>query len=237
MIKKAAAQPPDMPPLVSDWNGARRPDHGPLVGMFSRVEALTRAHLPEIYDAFAADIDGAIWRYLPYGPFDNYSTFANWVDKKCFDHNPLFYAIIDSASGRACGMASYLRVNPEAGSIEVGNINFAPELQRSIAATEAMYLMMHNAFEALGYRRYEWKCNDANVASKAAALRLGFTAEGVHRQAAVIKGRNRDTAWFAVLDSEWPKCGAAFRDWLAPENFDDQGRQKQRLTALRLKSD
>lgn len=233
MIKKPAAPSPDLPPLVHDWTGARRPDHRTLEGAFSLVEALRRAHLRQIYDAFAADSNGAIWCYLPYGPFETFSAFANWVEGKCFDQDPLFYAIIDKASGRACGMASYLRVNPEAGSIEVGNINFAPELQRSIAATEAMYLMMHNAFEVLGYRRYEWKCNDANARSKAAALRLGFTAEGVHRQAAVIKGRNRDTAWFSVLDSEWPTCAAAFRDWLSPNNFDDQGNQKQRLAALR----
>jgi len=229
MISKIAD--PQRP--VPGCHGARRPDHGALTGMFCSLEPLTRAHIPDLFAAFSADAKGVIWDYLPYGPFPNEVDFADWVDKTCFRDDPFFYAIIDTHSGRAVGMASFLRIDPAAGSIEVGHINFSPALQRSRAATEAMYLMMDYAFEALGYRRYEWKCNAANDRSKQAALRLGLTAEGVFRQATVTKGRNRDTAWFSILDSEWPICRDAFTQWLAPGNFDADGRQKMSLAALR----
>jgi RimJ/RimL family protein N-acetyltransferase len=145
--------------------------------------------------------------------------------------DPVFFAIHGLQTGRWAGVASYLRITPEAGSIEVGHINLSPELQRTRAATEAMYLMMGRAFEA-GYRRYEWKCNALNLGSRRAAQRLGLSYEGVFRQAAVIKGRNRDTAWFAAIDGEWPALKAAFETWLDPANFDDSGRQRRSLAVL-----
>ena len=146
--------------------------------------------------------------------------------------DPLFHAIIDLGSGKPTGVASYLRIDPQIGSIEVGHINYSPLLQRTVAATEAMYLMMVRAFDELGYRRYEWKCDNANAKSRAAAERLGFTFEGVFRQCTIYKGRNRDTAWFSMLDKEWPAVKEAFQTWLDPSNFDDTGKQKQSLSAL-----
>jgi len=143
--------------------------------------------------------------------------------------------IIDLATGTATGVASYLRIDPAAGSIEVGHINYSPKLQRTIAATEAMYLMMRRAFDELGYRRYEWKCNALNAPSRSAATRLGFAYEGIFRQADVVKGRNRDTAWYAITDDEWPKLRAAFDCWLDPANFDAAGNQRVSLSSLTAK--
>ena len=147
--------------------------------------------------------------------------------------DPYFYAVVDGASGRASGVVSFLRVAPEHGVIEIGHVWFGGPLQRTPQATEAIFLLARHAFEVLGYRRLEWKCDAANARSKAAALRFGFTAEGVFRQHMVIKGRNRDTAWFSIVDGEWPTVGAAFRAWLAPENFDADGRQRAALAARR----
>lgn len=222
---------------LTDWQGARRPDHGILAGTHCRLEPIKRDHVADLFSAYSADETGANWQYLPYGPFVEQDEFAKWVDRTCFRDDPFFYAIIETTGNRPIGMASYLRVNPDAGSIEVGHINFAPALQRKPAASETMFLMMRHAFEDLGYRRYEWKCNNENLRSKAAALRLGFSAEGVFRQAAISKGRNRDTAWFSVLDNEWPRCRAAFLNWLSPENFDEDGRQKTGLATFRKRGD
>ncbi len=156
---------------------------------------------------------------------------ARWVQRMSTSDDPLFFAVIDSASARAVGVASYLRIDPPNGAIEVGHIAYSPPLQQTRAATEAMYLMMQRAF-ALGYRRYEWKCDALNAASRAAAQRLGLSYEGVFRQASVYKGRNRDTAWYAAIDRDWPRLDAAFRSWLNPENFDADGRQRERLSEL-----
>lgn len=145
--------------------------------------------------------------------------------------DPLFFAIVDSTSGEAIGVASYLRISPSSGSIEVGHLNFSPKLQRTPAATEAMFLMMRHAFE-LGYRRYEWKCDSLNDPSRQAALRLGLSFEGIFRQATVRKGRNRDTAWYAAIDKEWPALCTAFDRWLSPSNFDEQGHQRVSLSSL-----
>ena len=149
----------------------------------------------------------------------------------CLGDDPLFFAILDRADGKPAGVASYLRITPASGSIEVGHIHDAPRLQRSPAATEAMYLLMQRAFE-LGYRRYEWKCDALNAPSRAAALRLGFQYEGLFRQAVIYKGRNRDTTWFSIIDGEWPRLKRAYEQWLAPENFDGGGRQKRGLSEL-----
>jgi RimJ/RimL family protein N-acetyltransferase len=174
-----------------------------------------------------------LWLYLWEGPFRDRASFDADLRRKAESADPLYYAILDNASGEAVGHAAYLRMVPQHRVIEVGSIIYTPRLQRTVGATEAMYLMARHAFEDLGNRRYEWKCHALNAVSHAAALRLGFTYEGTFRQHMIIKGRNRDTAWFSMLDSEWPRCKAAFEQWLAPENFDDQGKQRQSLAEMR----
>jgi RimJ/RimL family protein N-acetyltransferase len=188
-------------------------------------------HAMPLYEANAPDTEGSSWTYLAYGPFDNASSYRTWLSANCLGEDPLFFAIVDAADDRPAGVASYLRIAPAAGSIEVGHIHFTPRLKRSPAATEAMYLMMKWAFEA-GYRRYEWKCDALNAASRAAAQRLGLSFEGIFRQATVYKDRNRDTAWYAAIDAEWPALRAAFQAWLAPSNFEPDGRQRLRLSDL-----
>ena len=209
------------------------PDKSVLSGQHCRLEPLTLAHGKGLLAAFRADDEGVIWDFLPYGPFDSWPAFEAFLEASCLATDPFFYAIIDSVSDQPVGMASYLRITPSHGVIEVGHINFAPALQRTPAATEAMYLMMRQVFDVWGYRRYEWKCNDLNNRSKQAAHRLGFCFEGVFRQAAVIKGHNRDTAWFSMLDSEWPTIKTGFERWLDVANFDETGKQRQSLMQLR----
>jgi RimJ/RimL family protein N-acetyltransferase len=215
---------------VPDWQPRPRPLGAVLTGRTCRLEGLSRAHAADLFAADALDSDGRSWTYLPYGPFGTLAEYEGWVDAYAGKPDPMFYAVIDTASDRAVGVASYLRIDPANGSIEVGHIHFSPLLQRRAAATEAMYLMMKHAFD-LGYRRYEWKCNALNRPSRAAAQRLGLSYEGLFRQAAVVRGRNRDTAWFAAIDSEWPALRAAFERWLAPSNFDAHGQQRAPLAA------
>ena len=217
---------------LDDWKPPPRPPRDPMVGRFCRVELLDpEQHAADLYDAYALDTEGRIWTYLPYGPFETFEGYLGWMDDYCRGSDPLFHAIVDNATGKAVGVASYLRITPASGSIEVGHINYSPLLQRTPAATEAMYLMMKLAFE-LGYRRYEWKCDALNAKSRAAAQRYGLSFEGVFRQATVYKGRNRDTAWYAAIDWEWPALEDAFSRWLDPTNFDDCGRQRVRLADL-----
>lgn len=216
--------------IVADWEPPPRPDWAMREGRYVRLERLD----PERHAAalFAANrADDAIWDYLPYGPFAEIETYRQWLSCMAAMEDPRFYALIDRATGLAGGVASYLRIDPAAGSIEVGHINLAPVLQRSRAATEAMFLMMEWAFEA-GYRRYEWKCNALNLGSRRAVGRLGLSHEGIFRQATVVKGRNRDTAWYAAIDKEWPALRAAFTRWLDPANFDADGRQRESLAVL-----
>jgi RimJ/RimL family protein N-acetyltransferase len=186
-------------------------------------------HAAALFEADAADAEGRSWTYLPDGPFATLTDYRDWMWATCLGEDPLFFAVIDLAAGRPAGLVSYLRITPAAGSIEVGHIHYSPLLQRSPAATEAMFLMMGWAFEA-GYRRYEWKCDALNAASRAAAQRLGLSFEGVFRQATVYKGRNRDTAWYAAIDAEWPALREAFLAWLDPGNFDEDGEQRTRLS-------
>lgn len=227
------APPPDSPPLgaqVPDWQPPAAPEGALLRGSYAELAPLeAEAHAALLYRAYAGQ--DQVWDYLPYGPFHSAALYHRWVRDNAGRPDPFFYAIRNLESGAWEGVASYLRVSPEMGSIEVGHINYAPALQRTRAATEAMYLMMRWAFEA-GYRRYEWKCNALNLGSRRAAERLGLSYEGVFRQAAVVKGRNRDTAWFAAIDSEWPALREAFEAWLAPTNFDAEGRQRERLGDL-----
>lgn len=230
----AAAAPLDLPvgEVVDNWSPRPRPARRAMRGRYCTVAPLSiDDHAADLFAANRRDRENRIWVYLPYGPFDTLDAYRHWLAGECLGDDPLFFSVIDHRTGRAAGVASYLRIKPAAGSIEVGHINYAPALQRTPAATEAMFLLMQNAF-ALGYRRYEWKCNALNAKSCAAAVRLGFTFDGVFRQATVAKGRNRDTAWYAVIDKEWQPLQAAFEAWLSPGNFDAAGRQRQSLSAM-----
>lgn len=219
-------------PPVEGWAPPPRPPREPLLGRYCRVEPLEiERHAADLHAANCAAADGRDWTYLAYGPFDSLEGYQTWMQRVCLGDDPLFHAIVDGATGKAIGVASYLRIEPASGSIEVGHINYSSLLQRSPAATEAMYLMMRRVFE-LGYRRYEWKCDALNARSRAAAQRYGFSFEGIFRQATIYKGRNRDTAWYAMIDQEWPALQAAFLEWLDPANFDLDGRQRARLADL-----
>jgi RimJ/RimL family protein N-acetyltransferase len=218
--------------IVADWHAPPRPSRAPLEGRYCRLEPLDAArHAADLYAANARDPDGRMWTYMPYGPFANLEAYRNWMQAASATDDPHFLAIVDRTSSTAVGVASFLRIDPGSGSIEVGHLAFSPLLQRTTAATEAMFLMMEWAFVA-GYRRYEWKCNALNAPSRAAAQRLGLSFEGIFRRATVVKGRNRDTAWYAATDAEWPALAHAYRTWLAPENFDAAGRQRLSLASL-----
>lgn len=228
------SNPPSQPVgfLIPDWKPADRPVHKLLTGRFCSLEPLDAArHAAEIFSANALDAEGRNWTYLPYGPFESLSSYSSWVEKFSATSDPLFFAIVSNATGAAVGVASFLRIDPANGSIEVGHLNFSPLMQRTPVATEAMHLMMKEAF-GLGYRRVEWKCNALNKPSRRAAQRLGFSFEGVMRHAAVIKGHNRDTVWYAAIDQEWPALNEAFESWLSPENFDGAGKQRVALSEL-----
>lgn len=213
------------------WKPLVVPARPTLQGRHVRVEPLNAArHGSDLWRAIAQDKDARMWTYLPNGPYAQEADYAAWLAQAEASRDPMFFAIVEQGSGQALGVASYLRIDPANGVIEVGHIAFAPRLQRSTAASEAMYLMMRHVFE-LGYRRYEWKCNALNAPSRRAALRLGFSFEGVFRQAAVVKGCNRDTAWYAMIDRDWPALRQAWEQWLDEQNF-EQGRQRTSLATL-----
>ncbi|MDE1713255.1 GNAT family N-acetyltransferase [Chromobacterium amazonense] len=215
---------------VEGWTSAASPPRQVLTGSHGRVEPLdAERHGAQLYEALHQMAGGANWTYLSHGPFSSLEDWQTWMQANAGREDPQFYAIVDARDDVAIGLCSYLRIEPADGCIEVGFLNFSPRLQRSRLATEAMYLMMRNAFE-LGYRRYEWKCDAQNTPSVKAALRLGFTFEGLFRQARTNKGRNRDTAWFSILDHEWPQRRRALELWLADANFDAQGRQLRSLS-------
>ena len=217
---------------VANWQPPLRPTRDPMVGQFCRLESLDASrHAADLHAANALDVEGRNWTYLPYGPFTKLDQYVHWVNNASVGDDPLFFAILDHSTGRAIGVASFLRIDPKNGSIEVGHINYSPLCQRRPAATEAMYLMMKRAFE-LGYRRYEWKCDALNAKSRGAATRLGLSFEGIFRQATVYKNRNRDTAWYSVLDTDWPALEGAFQLWLDPSNFDNHGHQRTGLSQL-----
>ncbi len=218
---------------LPDWQPRARPPRSPMEGRACRVEVIDpERHAADLHAANREDRAGSIWSYLPYGPFDSLAAYRDWMASACLGEDPLFHAVIDKQSGKAVGVASYLRIEPAVGVIEVGHINYAPALQRSVAATEAMFLLMRRVFDEMGYRRYEWKCDALNAGSRSAAERLGFTYEGIFRQATVYKARNRDTAWYGLIDRDWPAVKAAFESWLEPCNFDEMGRQKDSLSVL-----
>ncbi|MGH7046329.1 MAG: GNAT family N-acetyltransferase [Stellaceae bacterium] len=216
------------------WSARPLPPRSAIEGRFCRVEPLDpERHAAQLFAANSDDREGRNWTYLPYGPFPSFAPFRDWIEAASRTTDPLRHAIIDVRSGEAVGIASLMRIDPAVGVIEVGGITYSPRLQRKPAATEAMYLLMRRVFDELGYRRYEWKCDALNAASRAAAERLGFRYEGLFRQATVYKGRNRDTAWFSILDREWPQLRAAFERWLDPANFDAAGHQRAGLASLR----
>ena len=225
---------PDETPEFGDplggWTPPRRPDFDRIEGATVSLERLDPdRHAASLFAACSAD--DRVWDYLPYGPFPAADDYRAWARRMAEAQDPFFLAIVPKHRGVATGVASYLRITPEAGSIEVGHICLSPALQGTVAATEAMFLMADWAFSA-GYRRYEWKCDALNRPSRRAAMRLGFSFEGVFRQAAVVKGRNRDTAWFAIIDRDWPALRAAHVAWLDPGNFRPDGLQLRRLSDL-----
>ena len=230
MRERAPAAPP-IGPTLPGWEPRPHPSRVPMEGRFCRLEPLDAGvHAAGLQQAYALDQEGLGWTYLPYGPFPDPDAFEAWVAEAAASDDPLFFAILD-AQDAPVGMASYLRIMPAIGTIEVGHIHYSPSLQRTAAATETMYLMMRHALEDLGYRRYEWKCDALNAPSRRAAERLGFTYEGTHRQATIYKGRNRDTAWYSILDGEWPRVREALEAWLDPGNFDAAGEQRTELGA------
>ncbi|TWP37873.1 GNAT family N-acetyltransferase [Leekyejoonella antrihumi] len=224
--------------IVQGWTAPAVPSATVLKGHYCRLERLDpEKHAEQLFAADSLDTDGGSWTYLPYGPFRDLASYQDWVTVKSRSTDPMFYAVVttdaagDAAVDAAVGVLSYLRITPAAGSIEVGHVHYSPLLQRQRAATEAQFLLMHHVFEDLGYRRYEWKCDALNAPSRAAAQRLGFCYEGRFRQATVVKGRNRDTAWYAITDIDWPHVQHALTTWLHSDNFDEFARQREPLRA------
>ena len=222
-----------MPSKIShsvNFRSAKFPSKKQLVGKYSILKPLNfKNHAGELFKNFSLDKTNTLWTYMPYGPFKNLPSFKSYLKKNCLNKDPFFYAIYSKRLKSFCGVASYLRIKPAIGTIEVGWITYAPNLQRTVEATEAMYLMMKNVFENLGYRRYEWKCDNLNQKSKKSAQRLGFKFEGVFRQATIYKKRNRDSAWFSIIDKEWKQCKKKFQIYLKRSNFDNDLRECKKL--------
>ncbi len=219
--------------VVDNWSGANFPSKATIVGQYCKLEVLSiNDHAEALFNAFSQDAEHRNWVYLPYGPFEKIADFKQWLQFITSGSDPMLYAIVDQQSNEAIGLAGYLSINPIHGVIEVGHVHFSPKLQNTPVATEAIFLLMQSVFDELGYRRCEWKCNALNEKSKSAALRFGFSFEGVFRQALVVKKRNRDTAWYSLLDSEWSNAKKRFELWLKPENFDTKGKQKTKLQSI-----
>jgi RimJ/RimL family protein N-acetyltransferase len=212
-------------------HAAEPPQKTQLEGGFVRIEPLDpERHGRHLWQEMAGH--DPLWTYMAYGPFNDQASFQSWLESRAKLDDPLSFAIIEKSSGRALGIATLMEIRPSMGVIEIGHILFSPAMQRTPCSTEAVFLLMHYSFETLGYRRFEWKCNNDNAPSRSAAARFGFTFEGVFRQHMIVKGRNRDTAWFSIIDSEWPERKKAFETWLSPDNFDENGRQLTSLSAL-----
>ena len=221
-------------PSLPQWRTRPRPQRIILNGRYCRLEPIDAArHAVDLFEAFSLAPDGSDWTYMAGGPFPDLASYQAYAVAQQQSDDPLHFAVIDLTSGRAVGTLSLMRIDPANGVVEVGHVAFSPRLKRSRAATEAQFLLMQHAFDDLGYRRYEWKCDSLNGPSRQAAQRLGFSFEGIFRQAVVYKGRSRDTAWFSIIDGEWPRLRDAFTRWLAPDNFDADGLQRQALSALR----
>jgi RimJ/RimL family protein N-acetyltransferase len=216
---------------LPDWQTCEHPRGAIMKGKLCRLEPVdVDKHAHDLFVAFSQDPDSRNWTYLPYGPFATEEELRSWISSTCLGDDPCFFSVIDLATGKAVGVASYLRIVPGVGVIEVGHIHFSPLMQGRPISTEAMYLMMRQVFDVWGYRRYEWKCDALNRPSCAAAQRLGFMFEGIFRQATMYKRRNRDTAWYSILDREWPAAKAVFESWLEAGNFDAVGGQKTSLS-------
>lgn len=219
-------------PAMPEWTPRAQPTGITLKGRFCRLEPIDAAqHAADLFAAYRIAPQG--WTYMVAGPFEREEDYCAYAETIAKSSDPRHFAVIDLKTGKAVGTLSLMRIDPNNGVIEVGNVMFSPLLQQTPISTEAQFLLMAYAFDELGYRRYEWKCDALNAPSRTTADRLGFTFEGIFRQALVYKGRGRDTAWFSIIDSEWPKVKSAFQAWLAPQNFDADGRQKQSLKALR----
>lgn len=230
--KDAFGKPVGYP--VENWKKCQVPPHSDMIGAHVIVSPLDVARdAKQLFDANSVADDGSRFTYLFTDAFDDFEAYKAWLEGMAANQDPMLHTIIDKATNKAVGVAALMRIDPTHGTIEVGNINYAPALSKTIGGTEAMYLMMKRAFDELGYRRYEWKCDDQNAPSRAAATRYGFTYEGTFRNHMIYKGRNRDTAWFAITVEEWPAIKAAFEAWIAPDNFDENGQQRHRLQDLR----
>jgi RimJ/RimL family protein N-acetyltransferase len=217
---------------VPDWTAPPPLPRQALHGRLCIVEPLdAELHAEQLFDATSRDGEGRMWTYMGYGPFASLTQFRRWLEERSRSDDPLFFAVVDRHSGCAQGLAAYLRIDRPNGAAEIGHLAFSPLLQRQAPATEALYLMIRNVFD-LGYRRCEWKCDALNGASRAAAERLGFVHEGIFRQAMVYKGRNRDTAWYSIIDADWPALDVVLRCWLDPNNFDEHGRQRMSLSSM-----
>jgi RimJ/RimL family protein N-acetyltransferase len=215
------------------WSARPLPPRTVAEGRYCRLEPIDPAkHAQGLFEAISDDSEGRSWTYMAYGPFPTFAEYEEWMKATCLGGDPLFHVLVDKATERPVGVAGLLRIDPKNGVIEVGHIHYSPRLKRTRVATEGMFLLMKRVFDELGYRRYEWKCDALNEPSRRAAERLGFTFEGIFRQAIVYKGRNRDTAWFSIVDREWPALRAAYEAWLDPANFDDSGRQRRALATL-----
>ncbi len=219
---------------VTGWQPRERPARVTIEGRFCRIEPIDLdRHAADLFEAYGTAADGRDWTYLFAEPFTDFAAFREYLAKAAASSDPFHYAVIDRASGKAVGTFALMRIEPVHGVIEVGSVTFSPRLKQTPVSTEAQYLLMRYAFDDLGYRRYEWKCDSLNAPSRKTALRLGFQFEGIFRQAIVYKGRNRDTAWFAIIDQDWPLVKAAFEKWLSKENFDAHGQQRASLASLR----
>jgi RimJ/RimL family protein N-acetyltransferase len=219
---------------VIGWTPRERPARTTIDGVHCRIEPLdVERHGTDLFEAYGKAGDGRDWTYLFSNAFTDFAAFREHLVKAAASNDPLHYTIIERASGKAVGTFSLMRIEPVHGVIEVGNVTFSPTLKRTRISTEAQYLLMRYAFDTLGYRRYEWKCDSLNAPSRKTAQRLGFEFEGIFRQAIVYKGRNRDTAWYAIIDRDWPRIKQAFERWLSDDNFDAQGQQRASLAQIR----
>jgi RimJ/RimL family protein N-acetyltransferase len=218
---------------IDNWTACQRPKKRILQGQYGILEPMNIAkHSCMLYDALTFDNQGESWTYLPYGPFATLKEFQGWLVTLIKNKDTLLYAIINAQTKQVIGMVSYINIRPEHGVIEIGDVHFSTLLKRTPLATEAIYLLLHQMFEELQYRRCEWKCNSLNKASQYAAERFGFKFEGIFRQHYVFKSRNRDTAWFSILDSEWDGLKKKFEKWLNSNNFDSLGHQITRLSEI-----
>jgi RimJ/RimL family protein N-acetyltransferase len=218
---------------LSDWTPRQRPAHAPMEGWFVRLEPLDAArHGDGLFDASRIADAGDRFRWLYENPPESRRAFDDWLGRVERSEDPMFFAVIDKATGKVAGRQTFMRIDTANGVIEIGNIYWGPLVSRRPAATEALFLFARHAFDDLGYRRFEWKCNNRNAPSKKAALRFGFTFEGIFRNHLVVKGENRDTAWYSIIDEEWPVLRQAYEAWLDPSNFDAAGQQRRGLAEL-----